>query len=132
MYISCGVMAVKEIESMRDFYHAWALRTCGDEYDPPGRKSTSLNDLRSAALAMPFLTERRLVIVEDALQPYKGPNNQKAQEELITLLDSLPQTTALVLIIPDSRSYKRGEWVWEILTKKHWLMKWVDSAKGHA
>lgn len=95
-------------------------------------KSTSLNDLRSAALAMPFLTERRLVIVEDALAPYNGPGKQKAREDLLSLLDSLPQTTALVLLIPDSRSYKRGEWVWETLTKNHWLMKWVDSAKGHA
>lgn len=95
-------------------------------------KSTSLNDLRSAALAMPFLTERRLVIVEDALQPYKGPGKQKAQEELKTLLDSLPQTTALVLIIPDSRRYKRGTFEWETLKGKHWLMKWVDAAKERA
>lgn len=95
-------------------------------------KSTSLNDLRSAALSLPFLTERRLVIVEDALQPYRGPDNQKAQDELKTLLDSLPQTTALVLVIPDSRSYKNGRYEWETLKRKHWLMKWVDSAKGRA
>ena len=61
-------------------------------------KSTSLNDLRGAALAMPFLTERRLVIVEDALAPYQGSGKQKTREGFLELLDSLPQTTALVLI----------------------------------
>ena len=31
-------------------------------------KSITLNDLRASALALPFLTERRLVVVDDALK----------------------------------------------------------------
>jgi len=88
-------------------------------------KSTSLNELRSAALAIPFLTERRLVIVEDALQPFAGRGKEKDREAFTTLLESLPQTTALVLVIPDSRKYRRGAFEWETLKEKHWLSKWA-------
>jgi DNA polymerase-3 subunit delta len=35
-------------------------------------KTIDINDLRGAALALPFLTERRLVIVEDALRFFDG------------------------------------------------------------
>lgn len=95
-------------------------------------KTSSLNDLRGAALALPFLTERRLVIVEDALQPYQGRGKQKAREELLALLDSLPPTTALVLIIPDARKYKRGAYHWETFHEKHWLIQWAAEAKGRS
>ena len=89
-------------------------------------KSTSLNDLRSAALAMPFLTERRLVIVEDAVQPFAGRGKEKDREAFLTLLESLPPTTALVLVIPDSRKYRKGAFEWETLREKHWLISWVS------
>ncbi len=88
-------------------------------------KSCTLNDLRGAALAMPFLTERRLVIVEDALHPYSGQGKQKERKDLTELLESLPQTTALVLVIPDSRRYRKGEFDWETLKEKHWLIEWT-------
>jgi len=89
-------------------------------------KSTSLNDLRAAALAMPFLTERRLVIVEDAVQPFAGRGKEKEREAFLSLLKSLPPTTALVLVIPDSRKYRRGAFEWETLSEKHWLINWAS------
>ena len=89
-------------------------------------KSTSLNDLRSAALAMPFLTERRLVIMEEALHPFAGRGKEKDREAFTTLLESLPQTTALVLVIPDSRKYRKGTFEWETLKNNHWLIKWTN------
>lgn len=89
-------------------------------------KSTSLNDLRSAALAMPFLTERRLVIVENALQPFTGRGKGKDRDAFTMLLESLPQTTALVLVIPDSKKYRKGSFKWETLKDSHWLIQWAD------
>ncbi len=82
-------------------------------------KSTSLNDLRSAALAMPFLTERRLVIMEDAIQPFSGRGKEKDREAFLVLLESLPPTTALVLVIPDSKKYSKGSFKWETLKENH-------------
>ncbi len=92
-------------------------------------KSADLNDLRSAALALPFLTERRLVVVFDAAKPYEGRNKQILRIEFLDLLDSLPQSTGLVLVLPDSLHYRRG---WEKYNEKHWLIKWAIEAGGRA
>jgi len=88
-------------------------------------KSASLNDLRAAVLAVPFLAERRLVVVQDALSPYQGRGKQDERENFLSFLGSLPPTTALVLVIPDSKHYKRG---WETLHQGHWFSKWVKQA----
>jgi len=93
-------------------------------------KTASLNELQSAALALPFLTTRRLVIMEDALRPYSGREKQKERKEFLALLESLPQTTALVLIIPDSRKYQKGEW--EVLHNTNWFVKWVRQVSPRA
>ncbi len=95
-------------------------------------KSTDLNDLRAAALALPFLTQRRLVILEDALKPYQGRGKGQDRENFLALLESLPNSTGLVLVIPDSQKYKNGQWVWETLHDQHWLIKWVKSAGKRA
>jgi DNA polymerase III subunit delta len=95
-------------------------------------KSTSLNDLRAAALAMPFLTERRLVILEDALQPYSGKEGKKEREQFLKFLDSLPQSTGLILVVPDSIKYQQGQLRWEKLDQNHWLMKWTRDAGERA
>jgi DNA polymerase-3 subunit delta len=95
-------------------------------------KSTSLNDLRAAALAMPFLTERRLVILEDALHSYSGKAKQDERRQFLALLDSLPPSTGLVLVVPDSRKYQQREMRWQTLDRNHWLMQWVQNAGGRA
>jgi DNA polymerase III subunit delta len=95
-------------------------------------KSSSLNDLRSAALAMPFLTERRLVIVEDALHSFSGQGKQSVRKDFLSLLESLPQTTALVLVVPDSRRYRKGTYEWETLNEKHWLINWTHEHQQQA
>lgn len=89
-------------------------------------KSIDLNDLRAAALAMPFLTERRMVIVENALHAYSGRGKENARKEFLALLESLPQSTGLVLVIPDTLKYKG----WETLHEKHWLIKWANQASS--
>lgn len=94
-------------------------------------KSVTLNDLRAAALAMPFLTVRRLVIVENALQPYAGRGKQKERQDFLELLDALPVTTALVLVVPDVHKYSYAVgWGWELLKETHWLIKWVRKSGG--
>ena len=95
-------------------------------------QSASLNDLRSAALALPFLTERRLVIIENALAPYSGRGSQKDHAPFIELLESLPETTALVLVTPDSQEYKRQNYQWKVLKDTHWLISWAKNAGGRA
>lgn len=64
-------------------------------------KTAGLSELLSAAMALPFLTERRLVILEDALHAYSGRGKQELREKFIDLLEGLPASTALVLIVVD-------------------------------
>jgi len=83
-----------------------------------------------AAYAMPFLAARRLVVFSN---PLKRLTNKTAQERFIRLLDGLPPTTALVLVIEDSsknRKNRQGEWEksWQVLKNSHWLVKWADGA----
>jgi len=91
----------------------------------------SLEDIRSAALSMPFLTERRLVILQNALARYDGKKNGE-RKKFLELLDSLPQTTALVLVVEDTLVTKRDKSYWEKLSARHWLIKWVKGAGGRA
>ena len=95
-------------------------------------KTITLNDLRAAALALPFLTARRLVVVEDALAFFDKEKDEAQRERIIELLDSLPSTTALVLVIPDTQKRRKRAGVWEsywaTLNEKHWLMIWSKSA----
>ena len=76
-----------------------------------------LESIRAAASAVPFLAPRRVVIVEDAAGKYKSA---EGQGKFIALLESLPQTTALVLVEPKS------------LSDKNWLLKWAQRAADRA
>jgi len=99
-------------------------------------KSTSMNDLRSAALALPFLTSRRLVVLEDALGLVDGSSAKDTQSDFVNLLDKLPQSTALVLVVEDfqKNQKKNGVWtkVWAKLDDSHWLTQWAESAGSRA
>lgn len=126
-----------------------------------GRTATD-NDLRNATLSIPFLSERRIVIVtnplarfsergryeedeeetEESEQTGKAASRSQggsssagaasarkaARERYLALLDSLPPSTALVLVVPDERVRRKGQWAWETLTDTHWLSKWAYQA----
>lgn len=89
-----------------------------------GRTAT-INDLRAAAYALPFLTARRLVIIH---QPLARLNAANAQREFITFLEGLPESSTLILAIDDEQ--QRGEW--QTLRPTHWLTKWArGEGAGH-
>lgn len=99
-------------------------------------KSASLNDLRGAALALPLLTERRMVVLEDALRMVDGDDSGAIQAEFLALLDILPPSTALVLVVEDTQKKRKvgGTWEtpWETLKDKHWLVQWAQNAGERA
>lgn len=119
-------------------------------------RTASDDDLRNAVLSMPFLTDRRLVIYnnplarlaakgarqkeagEDEIDQEEGESARPAggakgaREKFLSLLDSIPATTALVLAVDDSMVRRKGEWEWEVLTPRHWLIKWSRQAGGRA
>lgn len=83
-------------------------------------RQISLETLRDAALAMPFLSARRLVIVENPLALAK---DETAQTRFLNLLEQVPPSTALVLVerglLTDPREYEKG--------KRHWLERWAEA-----
>jgi len=77
--------------------------------------------LRSAVGALPFLTDRRLVIVE---HPLARMTSETARAAFRKLLDGLPPTTALVLLIDDEPAPGR-DGGWRTINEKHWLTRWA-------
>jgi DNA polymerase-3 subunit delta len=87
--------------------------------------SLRLEELVAAAHTAPFLANRRMVVLSDPLAQMKS---QPLREKFLTLLDELPPSAALVLVINrplvDYRARRRG--------KSHWLEKWARSAGERA
>jgi DNA polymerase III subunit delta len=89
-----------------------------------GRGAT-LDELYTAANAMPFLAEKRVVVLT---YPLARLTSDAAKERFRSLLDGLPETSLLLLVIDDE--IERGSWA--RLGNSHWLRKWLTSAGSRA
>jgi DNA polymerase-3 subunit delta len=90
-------------------------------------RDSSEDEIHSAANALPFLAERRMVVLA---HPFGRLKSEPARVRFREMLDKLPESTALILIIDDS--YERGDWA--SLPAKHWLRRWMgenDAQKYH-
>ncbi len=86
----------------------------------------SIEELSNATNAIPFLAARRLVIFT---HPLERVRDSQAQERFKMMLDSLPETTLLVLVIDDQPKYQKGVPLqWSLLNPKHWLIQWAKQA----
>ena len=83
------------------------------------------NAVLTAVLSIPFLSEKRLVIL---LDPLKGIRTKKQREELKQLLSMTPPTTILLLQI----QHPLVSWQERKKDKKHWLEEWANGAGDKA
>lgn len=102
----------------------------------------SVGEIKSACLAIPFLTERRMVILsgyEETIRKLDADIGREAEsrrrkegrrQETLDFLASIPQTTALLMVIEDEWARERGVWGWKTLPLKHWLLAWVEENKA--
>jgi DNA polymerase-3 subunit delta len=90
-------------------------------------RSASEEDIRSAANSMPFLAERRLVILTN---PFARLGTDATRKRFLALLDGLPPTTALVLIVEDTLD--RGKWKSLPQMESNWLRRWLSAAGERA
>ncbi len=81
-------------------------------------------DLKTAALSLPFLSDRRLVILDQA----QAVISKNSADQWKPFLDSLPETTALVLIAWDEFVSSGKNKGWQTLQKKHWIWQWIEEA----
>ncbi len=89
-------------------------------------RQCSEEELRTSASAIPFLAERRLVILSHSIAKL---GNAAVRQRYEKFFDGLPETTALVLVVEDSIE-RRGKWA--SLRDTHWLRKWVQKAGSRA
>jgi DNA polymerase-3 subunit delta len=101
-------------------------------------------EIKSACLAIPFLTDRRMVVLSGSEEQIRkmdadigrDPEARKQRDnrriEYLEFLTNIPQSTALLLIIEDEWVREKGAWGWKTLPSKHWLLTWADGHKTTA
>lgn len=87
-------------------------------------ESLSFETLQADALTMPFLADRRLVIVENA-RAFIAKMAKDRSQTCLELFGNLPETTALVMVVEDQQAKKRGERYWEHGKTYAWLTDWM-------
>ena len=83
-------------------------------------RAVSLDELRQAAFAIPFMVRRRIVVVDHPLARLSSPLQQ---EKFSALLNQIPESTALLLA--EYRTLQQQD---KKDKKKHWLLKWAETA----
>ncbi len=83
-------------------------------------KSISANDLANSIFALPLMTDRRTIILKNPLALAGGRDGNR---KFLDLLESIPETTQMVLVIPDRIERKD----WTTLGNSNFLRKWVKS-----
>jgi DNA polymerase-3 subunit delta len=92
-----------------------------------GRQSSD-DEIFSAANSMPFLSDRRMVILKN---PLARANTDAGRKRFLAFLDGLPPSTTLVLIVEDV--IERGN-KWKTLPAldTNWIRKWLAANPKHA
>lgn len=94
-------------------------------------ENLSFEALQADALTIPFLADRRLIIVENARQMLtKVGKDQRGR--YLDLFANLPPSSALVLVVEDELSKKWGERDWVNAKSYSWLTDWIEKTPDQA
>ncbi len=80
-------------------------------------RTVNENELNKAIGAMPFLAPQRLVLLENVSKKYAG---QEGHKKFVAFLETVPESTRLVLIDPEEIKDRD--------LASHWLIKWTVKA----
>lgn len=97
------------------------------------------DELENSLLAIPFLSNRRLVLLSNPLAKFQGNKSRRKNASslkskfpnarFLQLLERIPETTALVLRVEDHQEWARGPagggYRWQQLPAEHELARWV-------
>lgn len=92
-------------------------------------KVVTQDELSLAVTSLPFFGSNRMVVVNNASTLLEKQRAEKTSK----LLNSIPDTTHLVLIVEDRLKWRKddqGKWqrYWETLNPEHWLVKKADDS----
>ena len=82
--------------------------------------------LTQALTSLSLFSSQRVVVLPEALETLK---KKEDGEWLGALLKNLPQNTHLVLLLPDSQRYFKGEMVWQKVKSNHWIHKCLKDSE---
>jgi len=110
--------------------HGLIKRHCAGS---PGEMNLSRLDAAAAARAeistalgmLPLGGEKRLVVLDQALEAAKGRDGQAWLEGA---LKALPESTVLALVVHDSQKYRGGRMVWQAVGEGHWLHQALEES----
>jgi len=85
-------------------------------------QQTNLAELANNLNTLPFGEGGRMVVVSHALELAKS---EAAREELLKMLENLPESSIVIFIIPDELKYFKGKKGWVNLEKAGWLTEWA-------
>jgi DNA polymerase-3 subunit delta len=86
--------------------------------------SAGLDEIKNNAATLPFLADRRLVILTHPL----ARGSKALSDKMPAMLNELPESAALVLVVNDF--FERKDWT--TLPANHWLRSWARSAGARA
>jgi len=86
--------------------------------------SIDLEALRANCLTVPFLATRRLVILEKGRQVLSQLNTAD-QAKFLQIIEQLPETAALIIVIEDQQVRRKRELSWENERRYAWLLDWL-------
>ncbi|MBN2048765.1 MAG: DNA polymerase III subunit delta [Anaerolineaceae bacterium] len=87
-------------------------------------KTSGFGEIESAVMTLPFFGGKRLVILNHFMQIRKS-KEKGFQKQFLEMLDAIPETTVLMIIIEDEFISKRRGW--DFYEGKFWLKKWAES-----
>jgi DNA polymerase III subunit delta len=91
-------------------------------------RQASEDEIFSAANSMPFLSDRRLVILKN---PLARANSDAGRKRFLAFLDGLPPSTTLVLVIEDVME-RANKWKTLPAVESNWVRKWLAANTKHA
>ena len=86
--------------------------------------SANLDEIKNNVATLPFLADRRLVILTHPL----ARGSKALSDKMPAMLNELPESAALVLVVNDF--FERKDWT--ALPANHWLRSWARSAGARA
>jgi DNA polymerase-3 subunit delta len=92
-------------------------------------RTANEEDIHSATYALPFLTERRIVVLEHPLERLGG---SEARARFEAMLEHLPDSTALVLLLIDEFKNGGRDKGWQQQNRHAWLFTWCQKAGPRA
>jgi DNA polymerase-3 subunit delta len=92
--------------------------------------NATVDEMYGAAYTLPFFTGKTMVVITN---PTVKILSKEPQEKFIRLLEGLPETTLLILVIEDKYEPYGKKKGWQKLGEKSWLGKWAKAARpGYA